>query len=503
MSTANSPIVPSRQSTLASNLSEDAVPDADPSHTAGLLAQRLQAWKHAVVYLEEYMEAVEKIHKAQAKEYERALKTISKPLREGQHFDTSLGGVAGFFENMRVNTQSLINTNLETEKHIKGSVLPIIERLHKEIKHKAKELSHGAEKGAKEVEKARAHTQKHIELLGQHTASFESTGYKAHANDDPYVIRRGVVHRLSKQVLEENNHRNDLLAVQANFQTFETHVIRVVQEAMEAFNQFAGGQAEKVRALYADMLGAAQRIPPDFEWKGFVARSADVLINPNEPLRSVESVQFPNMDHSSTKALIEGTLERKSRNKLSWGTQTGYYVVTPSKFLHEFKDSDDLRKDPTPELSIYLPDAIIGAPHGEKFNVKGKDRSKTMSSKLTGHSELAFKAHSPAEAEKWFNVIRNVAGATGPAEPSPVEEKLEAATVPAVSAAPEKPTVSTSGHEAGITEGNTVASPALVSPVSTTETKALPLNTKGTTDSGIAVPSAPASTKAEKPPVAL
>jgi hypothetical protein len=44
--------------------------------TAGLLAQRLQAWKHAVVYLEEYMEAVEKIHKAQAKEYEKVLKVL-------------------------------------------------------------------------------------------------------------------------------------------------------------------------------------------------------------------------------------------------------------------------------------------------------------------------------------------------------------------------------------------------------------------------------------------
>lgn len=47
--------------------------------TAGLLAQRLQAWKHAVVYLEEYMEAVEKIHRAQAKEYERVLKVGSRP----------------------------------------------------------------------------------------------------------------------------------------------------------------------------------------------------------------------------------------------------------------------------------------------------------------------------------------------------------------------------------------------------------------------------------------
>lgn len=516
---------PSRQETMASAVSEDAVPNVDPSTTAGLLAERLQAYKHAVVYIEEYIEAVEKVHKAQAKEYEKVLKTISKPLREGEHFDQSLGGVAGFFENMRVNTQALINTNLETEKNIKGTVLPVIERLHKEIKHKAKELEHGAEKGAKEVDKARNTTQKHIELLGQHTASFEAAGGKHNATDDPYVIHRGVLHRLSKQVLEENNHRNDLIAVQTNFQVFETHVIHVIQEVMETFNTYAGGQAEKVRSLYSDMLGAAQRIPPDFEWKAFAARSKDRLVDPNEDPRTVESIQFPNMTHPSTKPLIEGTLERKSRNKLSWGTQTGYYVVTPSKFLHEFKDSDNLRKDPTPELSLYLPDAIIGVPSGEKFNIKGKDRSGTMGGKLAGTSEFSFKAHTPAEAQKWFDAIRSVTGATGPAPvssptPSPPaaaaeDKKLEAA--PAAAAPPaEKPVIAVDtdhkAQEAGIT-GATTTSPTVISPASTTTTAttsdaakgAGSLDTKGSIDTAITSPTAPASVPtsatAEKAPL--
>jgi hypothetical protein len=44
------------------------------SQTAGLLAQRLHAWRHAVGNLEEYMEAVEKVHKSQAKDYEKVLK---------------------------------------------------------------------------------------------------------------------------------------------------------------------------------------------------------------------------------------------------------------------------------------------------------------------------------------------------------------------------------------------------------------------------------------------
>ncbi|EPE10382.1 ph domain-containing protein [Ophiostoma piceae UAMH 11346] len=446
--------LPSRAATgltTMTSLTDEAVPDADPSSTAGLLAERIQAWKHVCGYLEDYIGAVEKLHKEQASQYEKVLKTISKPLREAQHFDANLGGVSGFFENVRANTQALINTNLETEKNIKGSVLPVLDRLHKEIKNKAKELASGAQKGAKEVEKARQTTQKHIELLGQNTAAFEATGGKLDSNQDPYVIGRGVLHRLNKQVLEENNHRNDLISVQANFQTFEAHVISVLQQAMEAFNLFAGGQAERVSALYGDMLSTAQRIPGDFEWKSFNERFVDILVDPRDPPRVVDSITFPNQDHQSTHAVIEGSLERKSRNKLSFGHSTGYYVVTPSRFLHEFKDTDNVRKDPIPELSIYLPDAIVTAPSGDKFSVKGKDRGKSMGSRLAGTSELQFKAHSAADAEKWYYIIRDVAGS--------------AHAVPAASSTPTSPVIAS---PAGSTKFGELASPVAASPTAPT-----------------------------------
>ncbi|KAM0249528.1 hypothetical protein ACHAQJ_008995 [Trichoderma viride] len=424
MASPTGPALPSRVTT---GLSDGAIPEVDPTTTSGLLAERLQAWKHMVGYLEEYVEAVEKLHGRQAKEYEKVLKTISNPLREGHHFDQSLGGVAGFFENMRANTQAMINTNLETEKSIKGSVLPILDRLHKEIKHKSKELASGAQAAAKEVEKLRNVTQKQIELLGQQAAAYDSHGGKLNSHEDPYVVRRGVTYRLNNQVIAENNHRNDLVSVQNNFRTFESHVLEVIQQAMEGFTQLTGGQGEKIRALHSDILGTVQCIPREFEWLNFQQRSADRLVNANDPPRSVEAIQFPNMEHHATKALIEGSLERKSRNKLSFGYSTSYYVVTPSKFLHEFKDSDDTRNDPKPELSLYLPDAIIGAPSAEKFNIKGKDKSGTLSSKLTGSSELNFKAHTPADAQRWFQVIHGLsavavpaAAAAGSAPTSPV-----------------------------------------------------------------------------------
>lgn len=246
-----------------------------------------------------------------------------------------------------------------------------------------------------------------------------------------------------------------------------------MQQALMAFNQFVGGQSQKSATLYADMLGAAQRVPPDFEWMNFAMRNEHLLINPNSPDRTVDSINFPNQHHNSTKPLIEGTLSRKSRNKLSMaGYSTGYYVVTPSKFLHGFKDNDNYRTDPTPEISIYLPDATIGATNGDKFNVKGKDVSKGLGSKLSGSSEIAFKAHTSADAEKWFEIIRAAAGA-GPAtsagsEPtspiSPVSEKRVVSQPPTYSEGAPSAQKPAAVHTQGITGAETVASPTSAAP---------------------------------------
>lgn len=53
----------------------DAITDVfHLTQTSELLTERLQAWKHAVGYLEDYISATEKVHKAHAKEYEKVLK---------------------------------------------------------------------------------------------------------------------------------------------------------------------------------------------------------------------------------------------------------------------------------------------------------------------------------------------------------------------------------------------------------------------------------------------
>lgn len=156
--------------------------------------------------------------------------------------------------------------HFETSKNLDGTVLPMLQRLHQEIKNKDKELEKGAGKGSRAVEKARNESQKYIELLGTHTANFDSAGGKNTAHSDPYVIQRGVNHRLNKQLIEENNNRGDIIAVQDNFKQFEAHVVAQVQATINSFQQFMASQADRQKAIYGDVARTAANIPHDFEW---------------------------------------------------------------------------------------------------------------------------------------------------------------------------------------------------------------------------------------------
>lgn len=232
-------------------------------------------------------------------------------------------------------------------------------------------MTKGAGKGSKLVDKARQQSQKHVELLGSHTAAFDSSGGTVAAKEDPYILQRGVYHRLNQQIIEENNNRSDMLEVQNSFSQFEAHILQTIQTGLGQFNQIVGNQAEQTRAIYGDMTSTAQQIPPDFEWNGFIKRNNAILIDPSSPPRSIESISFPNQDHAATKPLIAGSLERKGKMLKKY--DAAYWVVTPSKYLHEFKTDDDFAKDPSPETSLYLPDCLIGGKFWPKAHLSNID----------------------------------------------------------------------------------------------------------------------------------
>lgn len=75
---------PFRSETLNTTASDDAIP-VERGDIGGLLVQRLQAWKHAVGYLEAYVASIERAHKEFAKEYEKVLKVSSMRSVQGEY----------------------------------------------------------------------------------------------------------------------------------------------------------------------------------------------------------------------------------------------------------------------------------------------------------------------------------------------------------------------------------------------------------------------------------
>lgn len=474
-----SPTAGNRVERTDSMASSEAIPKGGTPDTASTLEERLRAWKHVVGRFEEYVEQHESLYKAMGKEYEKVGKKIEDPLKESEMFTKTAGGVASLFDNMRTNTSTLAASHYETAKTIKSGVIPQLERLHSEIKAKAKELNQGATKGTKAVAKSREHTQKHIDQLATNVGKFDSAGGAGSKLtdpvEDPYIVKRKVLNKLNTQVGDENAQRQDLLAVQTGFQAFEAHVIQTLQGALNAFYQAVGGQADKTKGLYGDIIGAAGRIPLDMEWNAFVHKFDHVLINPAAPNRDIASITFPNQHHSSTKPLIEGSLQRKG--KILGRYSTAFYVLTPSKYLHEFENADEHNtKDPEPQMSLYLPECKIGAltaAPDAKFTLSGKDANKNP--KLTREHDFVFKAATHEEAAKWWDVISKASGVRTGELPSPTpaptrENSLAVGQAPPAYTEKEKENlkvVTDGGQETGtvLAGGSTVQSPVAQTPV--------------------------------------
>lgn len=381
---------------------------------------------------------------------------------------------------------------------MKGSVLPIFERLHAEIKNKQKELAKGVGKGNKAVDKARADTQKHVERLGTHSASYQSHTAKD-AENDPYVLQRGINHRLGKQFQEENSSRQDLLSVQNSFSQFESHVVQTIQQGLGQFNSTVGGQADQQKQLYSITTQTAQAVDPTHEWNLFMRRNNSVLIDANAPPRTVANATFPHQNDQSTKPMCQGILERKSGIMRKF--EGSLYAVTPSRFFHEFKSDDDVAKDPTPELSLFLPDCSMGALNGNLFSLKGKDVSKgKLGAAMSPSKEYEFRASTGKDAETWYNVIVLMVGKK-PGEPmTPTSaSSVQSPTGSLASRDKEKQTMSpvspTSAQETGVTQGTgaTSTQTAQAEPAGAPPTIAAPV-ASGSAGQDLAAPSSTTST---------
>ncbi|KAG4303593.1 hypothetical protein PCK1_000111 [Pneumocystis canis] len=112
-------------------------------------------------------------------------------------------------------------------------------------------------------------------------------------------------------------------------------------------------------------------------------------------------------NHPAAKEIRCGELERRTRIFRFYNT--GFYVLTPSGFLHEFK-SENLKCDQIPIMSLYLREYEISdySPadsHSYKFSLKGYKSEYSR----RAHTYV-FRVKTYQELLDWYNDIKKFAG---------------------------------------------------------------------------------------------
>ncbi|GAA5886009.1 hypothetical protein JCM6882_004231 [Rhodosporidiobolus microsporus] len=377
------------------------------------LVDRLQQWKHITKSLLYYHKGLADIEHASAKATNALTETIQVPFHEGHVF--SPDGWQQTLYDVRDDTKLLAERHAAFAETIENGVVRQLEAVRSEIKTQIAAVEKEASALADEVEKEREHSKRDLLELQSGIDTFENSSTQMLPQKDPYLSHHIVHNQLKKQVHKENDLQLALIRFQQQQPAFEEGVARKIQSAIKAYEDARLAQLEQVESLHKRIGASHQRVEPTAEWQYFTTRTENSLIDPNTPLRSVDAITFPGLDHASTKTLKEGYLERKKRFSKKY--IENWYALTPSGYLH-VRNSSNPADTTTPTFSLFLPECSLSAPSKEsakshKFSVEGNKAVKSSAeAKLKntlrfGGKEIAytFRARTHAEMVGWWEAL--------------------------------------------------------------------------------------------------
>ncbi|GAA5820136.1 hypothetical protein JCM11251_005498 [Rhodosporidiobolus azoricus] len=377
------------------------------------LVDRLQQWKHITKSLLYYHKGLADIEHASAKATHALTETIQVPFHEGHVF--SPDGWQQTFYDVRDDTKLLAERHASFAETIENGIVRQIESVRSDIKQHIAMVEKEASVLANDVEKERETSKRDLLDLQSGIDTFENSSTQMLPQKDPYLSHHIVQNQLKKQVHKENDLQLALIRFQQQQPAFEENVARKLQSAIKSYEDARVGQVEEVESLHKRIASHLQRVEPDAEWQFFASRPENSLIDPNTPLRSIEAISFPGLDHASTKPLKEGYLERKKRFSKKY--VENWYALTPSGYLH-VRNSSNPADTHAPNFSLFLPECSLSAPSKEsakshKFHVEGNKavkssfESKMKNTLRFGGKEIAytFRARTHAEMMGWWEAL--------------------------------------------------------------------------------------------------
>lgn len=396
-----------------------------PQHKeTDILIDRFLEYKSITKGLIAYYEDISKLESHMATELEQAGGHLPVPLREGNQFLPE-GGWQSILYDTREHTRAIAEHHKTFAHTISSTVVHGLLRTKTEIKNFIAELVAEPSRIATEVGKHRAESTKLISQLALGIANAKSNPHALTSKDDPVLLHRQVETQLKAQLAEENLLTRTVIIYQKKSAELESRINKDIQIAHNEFNTAQLASQDAISQEWKLIHSATTGLDPELEWNEFAKRSGH-LIPEDVTMRDPEKITFPGQDDDTTKPVKMGLLERKKRYTKHY--KEGFYVLTPSGYLHEHRSSDPA-KHSEPEMSIFLPNCVLGAtsPEGAKsfkWHVEGNKKNssghhtgsmcKVRNTLRIGKKDIAFsfKARTHAEMMDWWKLMQYPAKAS-------------------------------------------------------------------------------------------
>lgn len=389
-----------------------------------ILINRFNEYKSITRGLTSYYEDLAKLETHAATELQKIGGHLPVPLHEGNQFLPE-GGWQSILYDTREQTRAMADHHTAFAHSITHSVLHTLNHVKVDIKNFLTDLEGEPSSLANQVGKHRDESTHLISHLAQGIAHSKSNPHALTAKDDPVLVHRQVEVQLKDQLNFENSLTRIMIEYQKKAFEVEKRINIDIQTAVKEFESARTKAEEATNKEWKTIHNLITQLEPDLEWNEFAQRSGH-LIPEDIAMRDPTKIVFPGQNDETTKPVKIGFLERKKRFTKNY--KEGYYVLTPSGYLHEHKSSDPT-KHGEPEMSIFLPNCILGptAPVGAKsfkWHVEGKRNTsgghhvgslrKVRNSLHIGRKEIAFsfKARTHAEMMQWWELMQHPAKAS-------------------------------------------------------------------------------------------
>ncbi|KAL1881367.1 hypothetical protein VTK73DRAFT_4374 [Phialemonium thermophilum] len=371
-----------------------------PVPTAGnpteVLAERFQAWRKILKDLIVYFREIQTHYEHRSKSLQKLANVLNgTTMPPGFLASGGLDDALGILRNY---TKQVILESAKA-KEIEEDVILALTGLRTDLRQKIKEIKNLSSDFKNSVDKEMDATRKAVNHLQEVLGQTELDPALTTGKQDPYLLRLSVDRQLERQIDEENYLHQAYLNLESSGRELESIVVGEIQKAYNAYAGILKREADAAYTAIEDLRVGPIAMPKDYEWSAFV-HSADQLVDPEIPIRSVDMIHYPGRDHYACQEIRAGLLERKSKYLKSY--TAGWYVLSPTH-LHEFKSAD---KTQSPVMSLYLPEQKLGSHSAEgrssnKFVLKGRQTGGLH----RGHTWV-FRAESHDTMMAWYEDIK-------------------------------------------------------------------------------------------------